>query len=739
VLTVSQDPENGGRFRSITEALNEVKPGMTVRVLDAATYRERFSLTDAARYAGVTLEAVAGATIRNEAPNLATFAIFGVPDVSVRGFRLHATGSYSSHFWLQGNCAGTTLENLSLAGEPGSGWNGIEFKGCNPLDHQDRPVVVRGCELRGLKFGVVIAEAKRVVVRDNDMRDMQICGIQTSGTTSDVQCVANRIERCGRGAIELSHLNDASDRVLIANNTLRGCASELRVDDRRVPPGNIRVVNNLSLESGTPDYAFFKSEEPGLGVAPGDVESLGKAWTFANNWRETRSLADEKAWIPPSATDVIRETIEGIDRDPASPDYLRPAADSPLATEGAGRTEPSLPLYVGALPPAGVDPWDWDRTWLAPPGTSELLTVSKDPEKGGRHRSITDALAAAKPWATIRVLDDAEYPDSITLDDPERHRGIVLETTRRAALGPLTIADVPHVVVRGFQFVVPSQALRPAVSITGAVEGTRLEHLDFPRLSDATGIGVFSPRVPPDGRPVIIERCRFAGDLTARGIQLSSSAGPAGRVCVRENSFEALGEGIEFGGTLEDVQIVANAFRAGTMLAIDVADVGANARGVVVANNTTVASRIGLQITDYPPYETPSPGGAEIAGNVFLGSIWVNLAVGRMSETDGKPFAIDPAIILETWDFRANWRDQSGPGPGAVPPIEGKINLLTAWPFESHDPNDPASTRPKPDSPLATGGAGGDLPSYAGATPPAGVEPWDWDVTWRSRARRTPD
>jgi hypothetical protein len=25
----------------------------------------------------------------------------------------------------------------------------------------------------------------------------------------------------------------------------------------------------------------------------------------------------------------------------------------------------ALPAYVGAVPPEGVEPWDWDKTWSA--------------------------------------------------------------------------------------------------------------------------------------------------------------------------------------------------------------------------------------------------------------------------------------------------------------------------------------------------------------------------------------
>jgi hypothetical protein len=54
----------------------------------------------------------------------------------------------------------------------------------------------------------------------------------------------------------------------------------------------------------------------------------------------------------------------------------------------------------------------------------------------------------------------------------------------------------------------------------------------------------------------------------------------------------------------------------------------------------------------------------------------------------------------------------------------------------SHDPNDPAFLRPAADSPLASEGAGGDLPTYVGAVPPEGVEPWDWQKTWNARVAK---
>src|SRR5262249_23663582 len=154
--------------------------------------------------------------------------------------------------------------------------------------------------------------------------------------------------------------------------------------------------------------------------------------------------------------DVVRPHLDGLSRKPDAPDYLRPNADAPLATAGAGTTDPSLPRYVGALPPKGVEPWDWERTWRMP-RDAKLLTVSKDPADRADFSTLGAALAAATPWTTIRVLDGATYAESLTLDQAARHEGICLQAVREATLlmpaaGPYAVGirDVPHVRLEGF-------------------------------------------------------------------------------------------------------------------------------------------------------------------------------------------------------------------------------------------------------------------------------------------------
>jgi hypothetical protein len=92
-----------------------------------------------------------------------------------------------------------------------------------------------------------------------------------------------------------------------------------------------------------------------------------------------------------------------------------------------------------------------------------------------------------------------------------------------------------------------------------------------------------------------------------------------------------------------------------------------------------------------------------------------------------------PKMLLDQWQIDHNWPDHSGRVTALLfPKVEGdqklqRIDLLSRDPASAH------YLKPRSTSPLATGGAGGDLPSYVGAVPPEGVEPWDWDKTWEAR------
>src|SRR5262249_51560366 len=157
---------------------------------------------------------------------------------------------------------------------------------------------------------------------------------------------------------------------------------------------------------------------------------------------------------------------------------------------------------------------------------------------------------------------------------------------------------------------------------------------------------------------------------------------------------------------------------------------------ILVANNTVFECVPAFRLWE----RTVKGKNVEFRNNVFLEMEAADMLFLRMAEnlrdTDGPG---DVTLLARSWRFSHNGREVKRP------PDEG---IRTAWippsaddvvadqiPVMSRDPKDPNFLRPAKDSPLATGGVGGDLPAYVGAVPPEEVESWDWDKTWKARVR----
>ena len=378
VLTVSKDPKDGGQFRSIGEALDKVQPGQIVRVLDRAEYRESLVLNSPDRYRGVTLEAVQGATLVCARERGSALTISQVRDVTVRGFRFVGGAAKTTMIHVRDFAPGVRLEDLHL--EPGvdPDYDGILLQG---LRHQeaDAPLIVQDCTFRGGKLAVVVAgvltdhripqPCSRLVLRNNRFRQCGINGIKVIGHVEALQIVGNRFQGgVEMGAIQLEHLADKARNILIANNTFLDCLHAFRLWDSAVKGQDIEFRNNLLLGGNKLDMLFLDSGGMLTEVrGPGDGSLIVKHWQMDHNWRETQPPSGDdlisRSWVPPAAKDVSMQTIPVLSRQGDHPDFLRPAKDSPLATGGAGKEDPSLPVYVGAVPPQGVPAWAWDKTW----------------------------------------------------------------------------------------------------------------------------------------------------------------------------------------------------------------------------------------------------------------------------------------------------------------------------------------------------------------------------------------
>jgi hypothetical protein len=772
VLTVSKSKEGGGEYRTLREALGRVRRGQTIRVLDDGVYRESVALNVPARHEGITLEATRGAVLETTTPtNLVE--VDGVAQATIRGFRLRATdvrilGRGAVLVTVRGDCPGLLLEGLTGETNQKGCYVGVVITGTRTFRTEQPPAVVRNCVFRDAMNGIQVGKpiedptsplpAGHVVIRGNLILSPSGVGIKLENDVRDVHVVGNRVWDAGQVGLFLENLVAKTRGILLANNTVVKCQVACALLAEAPEGTDIQVRNNLFLSEGR-DLLFVKAADgPGKPPRPQDGKALHKAWRMDHNWRvgdrPARNDPFFRGWVPPTAGDVLRPAIEDIDRDPADLDtFLRPAKKSPLATKGAGQTDPWLPSYVGALPPEGVEPWDWDRTWRAKaPGRHLLLTVSKE-GGGGKYRSIIAALKDARPWATIRVLDAETYAESLVLDDPEKQRGLTLEAPKHATIemGPddgraLRLNGVADVRVAGFRLRANKVRLGSnVVSVSGRVPGAVLEGLDI--RSDMVVVAITLTNVSAGGRePLVVRGCevhnRGEGILVDGPPAAGPGKEPVGGVALWGNHVSNKAyRGIVLQGALRRVLVAGNLVHNCGHADLQVQDLGPDAGQILFANNTAFNSPFPWRVWLTGEGETPPPGQVTLAGNLFFEADAADM--GCLLMKPGEPAAQPGPIkaLAAAWHFRRNARDLSGPRGDFRFPLAPGDRELKGLPLVWRDPASPDYLRPRADSLLAKEGPGVDdpsLPPYVGAVPPKGVKPWDWERTWRSRMARTP-
>ena len=138
------------------------------------------------------------------------------------------------------------------------------------------------------------------------------------------------------------------------NNLLDGVRNSIHLSgegpkDQQWVPKNVQIRNNI-LQS---------RDGGGIYVPAKDWAAVKDSWQLGHNCflNEPKGIGDPAGVdaLPKQATDLIRKE-PFLSIDPKHPDYLRIAADSPIATGGVGG---NLPSYIGPLPP-GPAPKDGD-------------------------------------------------------------------------------------------------------------------------------------------------------------------------------------------------------------------------------------------------------------------------------------------------------------------------------------------------------------------------------------------
>jgi nitrous oxidase accessory protein NosD len=751
VLTVSQDPGDRAQFRSISDALAQVvRPGMTVRILDTGVYRESVAILNPGLQEGLTLEALQGATLQAPATARNGLMVEDVPRVTVRGLRVRAESPNCFLCGLKGNCPGALFDEVECRGSGPNQNFGITVQSCG-LGPADPPIVIRNCTASGLLGGIRVLghdgtaramPSRRVVFRDNRVSDCVI-GLYASGAVSELRVVGNQVWKCGKTDLWLNELFEGSGGILVANNTFFDRRDNIVLENARGEVRDITIRNNLLLAGEGPDLALRPTDSPRGNML------------VADNWRQARPSAkdgpESKGWVL-SEKDHLAERIDVLSRDPSALDFLRPAKESPLATAGAGNEAPSLPRYVGALPPEGVEPWDWDRAWRMPK-SAELLTVSKEPSGGGKHRTISEALKDPKPWATVRVLDAETYEEAIALTDRKKYEGLTLEAVKGATLllpndrhNLITITDVPHVRIAGLRCAdrgLSPDPTRAFVVVSGALPGVALTHLELTPKSPMYGIEVQNAKAPGQA-PLRIEHCTIRPQTSRQfptsndGINIVGNLGgdPTAGLCIRSNRITGCARGIILRGSLRDVHVTGNLLANCRDVGVQLEDVAPMSSGLLVANNTAFACASDFRVWDNAPYKEPVAGQVEVVSNLFFDAGLHDLGYVLDPGKEKRPLAGDGKLLLRLWRFHHNHRDFSG--PASPIPMAANDARLNRDDLLSTAPDDLDRVRPRNDSDLGTLGAGAryGLPAYIGALPPEGSAPWQWDRTWRARVGR---
>ena len=730
VLTVAKS--GGAQFTTLTAALAQVtRPDMAIRVLDEGPYQEFLYIKNPELWAGLTIESARGAKWIAPAENTwGAVMIEGVPRVTIRGFHFENQRANGTLVYIAGASDAVRLERCRFSSEhPLS--TGISLGLLNAPEAQ--PVTIGANTFDGVAIGIdaigLYLDSKLpkplhgAVICDNHFRANMV-GILMAGEVADVRIAGNRFTEFVETAIRVDDLSEQSDQILIVNNTFHGQGRCLQIAGQPGIGRQFWLRNNLTLPTSGLDFAFL-----------GTDRKLLADFVIDHNWRKTKPPAEaspefQQAILAPNDTFV--DQIAGLPLDPALPDYLRPTAASPLSTSGAGG---DLPSYVGALPPAGAPTWDWRTTWNSPraslPADPNVLTVSQDGT--GQYRLPSEALEdVTHPNMTILIRDAGHYDDALLITRPAQQAGLKIQsphgaTLRRKADGSLSgnallhIQGVEQVRVSGLRFSV-EKANTIAVLVIGPCPGLVLEDLKVEvgrNLTKTAGVSIEAMEVGPEHSPVVVQRCTFTGGYS--GVQITGKnfethqPMPVAGVCVRDCSISNCQVGLIVAGRVDRLLACGNRIWNCQTGGLALFDVFARSKQLALVNNSVVGSGACLAVVN-TPQEVQD---VELVNNLLLATAGPDV------------YLENSACNLSDWRKHHNWRQLPPAAKSALAAAGDRVGPADT--VLSLRPSDPDFLRPKAESPLAKDGAGGDLPTFIGAVPPAGSAAWDWQAAWNSR------
>ena len=319
-----------------------------------------------------------------------------------------------------------------------------------------------------------------------------------------------------------------------------------------------------------------------------------------------------------------------------------------------------------------------------------LLTVSKS--EPADYTTLGDALRAAGAGTTIRVLDDAEYDESLSITDQngvslESPNGAVLNRTEGGTI--LTLSSADQVQISGFRFRTIGQ--QHAIEIAGSSVGTVVSDCQFrttdPLRSGIAIIYVHGGASGTDDQPLRLTlldmHCGGVGIVVGGHGEVAPVRFVSIESCRIKGATPDYGVPLVMLGVVEEILVARNVLTTGTIGASMQFSEPRSAQGIQILDNSFHGFDLAFNLA------MPA-NGAEV-------EIKRNLVIGCDS------FFTEAAVEeYQPW-FEGNWWERT---PDMVEPFVQQVaEIQDSVPLISRDPEDMAFLQPDPSAPAGIPGA----------------------------------
>ncbi len=404
-----------------------------------------------------------------------------------------------------------------------------------------------------------------------------------------------------------------------------------------------------------------------------------------------------------------------------------PSNGGPPKTSSSAIVSLPAPIQIDEPPP--LEDWLKGRT---------VLTVAQD--GSGQFRTIQTALDALQPGQVVKVLDKGPYRERLDVRSPPDDTGLisnqqaVIELSEwNYAIDPAPVGHIirfPHGFrLHGFVMTADEPTTKPNTLSYGlqfnqpeqfVLEQCSLQFSSVKGLGIVVGAAWWNPDA--DTRVSVIRDCDFGGGLTLNSLG-------KGKVGIIRNWFHGQSYAhVSIADKNYDLLLIRENVFAGKPATKDIVlSLVADNRidSFEISNNTFLSS----ELLDFW-YSAPQ-GKLRVVNNLRQSPGLIKLSGDAVR---------DLSRVSQEWGVGHNSFPRQATVGEQVSVTEGfypraATDVLVAPTFLANDPSDREYLRLSADTPLATAGAGGDVPNYVGALSP-GPAPKDGDWFTRLRERR---